>query len=283
MWSKLWLPLMLPSLIWAQDGAAIYKERCGLCHDEPVGRIPALAAIKAMSPEAIYSTLTSGVMKGQAAGLSSSQIITLITYIAPSGGRQATASVTPTCTDGDAARFEANLARRNSARWNGWSPDVTNSRFQNAASAELSSAMVPRLKLKWAFNLGNVTVARSQPTIVAGRLFIGTQAGAVFALDTETGCSRWMFHAQTAVRSGTAFGEASGSPAIFFSDARANVYALNAETGKLIWKVRPVDQAAALATATPQFYKGVLYQPFSSFEEALGADPNTNAAPFAEV
>jgi polyvinyl alcohol dehydrogenase (cytochrome) len=280
MWSKLWLPLMLPSLIWAQDGAAIYKERCGLCHDEPVGRIPALAAIKAMSPEAIYSTLTSGVMKGQAAGLSSSQIITLITYIAPSGGRQATASVTPTCTDGDAARFEANLARRNSARWNGWSPDVTNSRFQNAASAELSSAMVPRLKLKWAFNLGNVTVARSQPTIVAGRLFIGTQAGAVFALDTETGCSRWMFQAQTAVRSGTAFGEASGSPAIFFSDARANVYALNAETGKLIWKVRPVDQAAALATATPQFYKGVLYQPFSSFEEALGADPKYQCCTF---
>ncbi len=63
------LVLMLPPLS-AQDGAAIYKERCAACHDAPEGRVPALSAIKAMSGEAIYAALTTGVMKTQAAGLS---------------------------------------------------------------------------------------------------------------------------------------------------------------------------------------------------------------------
>jgi hypothetical protein len=47
------------------------------------GRLP--QAIKAMSPKAIYSTLTSGVMKAQAERLSTGQIIALITSIAPAG------------------------------------------------------------------------------------------------------------------------------------------------------------------------------------------------------
>ena len=35
--------LMLPALS-AQDGAAIYKERCASCHDMPAARVPSLAA-----------------------------------------------------------------------------------------------------------------------------------------------------------------------------------------------------------------------------------------------
>ena len=75
-------------------------------------------------------------------------------------------------------------------------------------------------------------------------------------------------------------GEANGTPAVFFSDAGATMYALNAQTGELIWKVRPVDHFATMATATPRFYKGVVYQPFSSFEEALGADPKFECCTF---
>jgi outer membrane protein assembly factor BamB len=47
------LAFIMPVLS-AQDGAAIYKERCASCHDAPEGRVPSLAAIKAMSGEAIY-------------------------------------------------------------------------------------------------------------------------------------------------------------------------------------------------------------------------------------
>ncbi len=268
------LALMLPSLS-AQDGAAIYKQRCAACHDAPKERVPALSAIKAMSGEAIYRALTTGLMKTEAAGLSADQIFALISYIAPTGGSHAAPPVfTPTCK-GDAA-FEPSAG----SQWNGWSTSLTNSRFQDAASAGLSAADVPKLKLKWAFNLGDVTMARSQPTIAGGRVFIGSQTGAVYSLDADTGCTRWGYQAGTGIRAGVALGEAKGVPAVFFGDAGGTMYALNAQTGKLMWKVKPMDHYATLATATPRFYKGVLYQPFSSFEEALAGDPKFRCCTF---
>jgi cytochrome c553 len=93
---------MLPAVLSAQDGAAIYKERCASCHDAPQERVPSIAAIKAMSGEAIYLALTNGAMKSRAEGLSITQIFALIGYIAPTGGTQPTASFEPTCKGGAA-------------------------------------------------------------------------------------------------------------------------------------------------------------------------------------
>jgi len=52
----------------AQDGAAIYKERCASCHDATEGRAPKLDVLKAMSGEAILGSLAMGRMKTQAGG-----------------------------------------------------------------------------------------------------------------------------------------------------------------------------------------------------------------------
>lgn len=260
--------VMMPVLC-AQEGAAIYKERCATCHDMPAERVPSLSAIKAMSGEAIYIALTNGAMKSRAEGLSTAQIFALIGYIAPTGGTQAApVSLTPTC-QGDAP-FRVST---NSPQWNGWSPSLTNSRFQEATAAGLATSAVPKLKLKWAFNLGDVTMVRSQPAFAGGRLFVASQTGAVYALDAATGCTRWGFQAGPGLRGGIAVGEANGTPAVFFSDAGGTTHALNAQTGALLWKVRPVDHFATMATASPRYYKGVIYQSYASFEEALGPDP----------
>ena len=262
--------------LWAQDGAAIYKERCALCHDTPAARVPSLATIKEKSGEAIYLALTRGVMQTQAAGLSSAQIIALITYIAPTGGAQAAApDITATC--GSQPAFQA---AANTAQWNGWSTSLTNSRFQDAASAGLTASDLGRLKLKWAFNLGDVTEARSQPAVFGRYVFIGANTGAFYALDADSGCTLWGFRAAAGVRGGAAIGEVAGAAAVFIADARATLYALNAETGKLLWKVRPVDHFATVATATPRYYNGVIYQAFSSFEETVGADPKYECCTF---
>jgi polyvinyl alcohol dehydrogenase (cytochrome) len=77
------------------------------------------------------------------------------------------------CEDGVGASFDIGMPQ-----WNGWSPDTTDARFQDAAAAGLSASNVPKLKLKWAFDLGNVGVARAQPVIVAGRVFTPAQNGA---------------------------------------------------------------------------------------------------------
>ncbi len=255
----------------AQDGAAIYKERCASCHDAPEGRVPAISAIKAMSGEAIYVALTSGPMRTQAQGLSMAQIFALLGYIAPTGAANAP-SLERTCKEDSSTSVAALKSALNAPRWNGWSTSATNSRFQDAASAGLTASNVPALKLKWAFNLGAVTIARSQPTIVGGRVYIATVTGAVFSLDAATGCTHWGFKANQ-IRSGIAVGEANGTPAVFFPDAGGTVYALNAATGALIWQVRPVDHMATMATATPRVHDGVVYQPLSSFEEVLGGNP----------
>ncbi len=159
-------------------------------------------------------------------------------------------------------------------------PESTNSRFQDVAAAGLSAASVKNLKLKWSFNLGNVGVARAQPVIVGGRLFTTAQSGAAFALDAATGCRVWRFQADVGIRSGVTFGDANGTPAVFFGDARGTMYALDANNGHLIWKSKLVRHPASIVTATPRFYNGVIYQPISSFEEALAAKPDYQCCTF---
>jgi polyvinyl alcohol dehydrogenase (cytochrome) len=45
--------------------------------------------------------------------------------------------------------------------------------------AQLAGEDVPRLKLKWAFGFPGAVRAIAQPTVVGGRVFIGSQGGKV--------------------------------------------------------------------------------------------------------
>jgi polyvinyl alcohol dehydrogenase (cytochrome) len=258
----------------AQDGATIYKQHCATCHDTPAPHVPSASTIRSMSSEAIYLTLTRGVMKTQAEGLSTAQLFSLIGYLTPTSAAHETgAKVTPSCKSQPALSA-------GEAEWNGWSTAISNTRFQGAAAAGLSSADLEKLKLKWAFRLGDISETRSQPAVLGKYLFIGAGTGVVYTLDADSGCTLWGYQAASPLRGGVAIGEIAGKPAVFFADSGANVYALNPHTGQLIWKVRPVDHFASLATATPRYYKGVLYQAFSSFEESVSADPKYQCCTF---
>lgn len=267
------LLLTISGLMQAQDGAALYGERCASCHDSPTGRTPSIGAIKQMTGAAVYAALINGAMKSQTAGLSTQQVLALLVYIAPTGDAGAKPTFQKSCPG------NTPLKQGDSA-WGGWSPSVTNSRYQDAKSAGLAATGVPRLKLKWAFNLGPVTMGRGQPVVDGGRVFIGTLAGDVYAIDATRGCIYWAYRATAGIKSGVVVGEANGVPAIFFGDRSAVMYALNAESGELLWKTRPVQHLLASVTASPQFYKGVVYQGFSSLEESLVADPNAICCTF---
>lgn len=267
------LILTTAGFLQAQDGAAIYRERCASCHDTPTGRAPSITAIKQMTARTVYAALVNGPMKSQASGLSSQQLISLLVYIAPAGDANAKPAFEKNCPENGSWKAGAGT-------WAGWSPGVTNSRYQDAQEAGLTAASVPRLRLKWAFNLGPVTESRGQPVVAGNRVFIGTVAGDVYALDANSGCVYWAFRATAGVRSGVALGEANGVPAIFFGDRSAVMYALNAASGELLWKTRPVEHLLASVTATPLFYKGVVYQGFSSIEESLVVDPNAVCCSF---
>jgi polyvinyl alcohol dehydrogenase (cytochrome) len=270
------LILVITGLLQAQDGAALYKERCASCHDSPQGRTPSIDAIRQMTGGAVYAALN-GVMKSQTSGLSTQQVLSLVVYIAPAGDAGAKPAFEKNCA-GNASLKPAASAW--GGQWGGWSPSVTNSRYQETKEAGLAAADVPRLKLKWAFNLGAVTMGRGQPAVAGNRVFTTTLAGDVYALDAASGCIQWSFRATAGIRSGVATGTANGVPAIFFGDRSAVMYALDAESGKLLWKARPAEHLLAQSTATPRFYQGVIYQGFSSIEESLVVDPNSVCCTF---
>jgi polyvinyl alcohol dehydrogenase (cytochrome) len=166
--------------------------------------------------------------------------------------------------------------------WSGWSTDVSNTRFQASAAAGLTAADVPKLKLKWAFGLGDETDARSQPAVADGRMFFGTQDGTVYSLDARTGCIHWNTKVDGDIRSAVAVGGTGHGKqiAVYFGDGRANAYALDAATGKLLWKVHADDHFAARITAAPLLHRGVLFFAVTSFEEALPPLPTYECCTF---
>jgi polyvinyl alcohol dehydrogenase (cytochrome) len=246
----------------AQDGAALYKTHCAQCHDAPAGRVPPFSALRAMGIMKVLSSLESGVMKAQAEGLSSADRHALagyITYPAP--------KVTPAPAS---AFCDPSAPRRDFKRqWTRWGVDPQNTRFQNAAAAGITAADLPKLKLKWAFGLGETSAARAQPSVAGGRIFFGSESGTVYSLDAGTGCIYWTFQAEGSVTAAPSIEKGS----LYFGDQKANAYALDASTGKLHWKVHLDDHFAARVTAASLIYKNVLYVPIASFEEVLALSP----------
>jgi polyvinyl alcohol dehydrogenase (cytochrome) len=160
------------------------------------------------------------------------------------------------------------------AAWNGWGVDATNARFQTAKAAGITAAQVPSLKLKWAFGFPSAASMYGQPTVAAGRIFIGVDTGYVYSIDAKTGCVYWSFQAAAGVRNainiGPVKGHGSTAYAAYFGDLRGNVYALDAATGLPIWIVSVDPHPLAAVTGAPTFFKGRLYVPLASREEAAG-------------
>jgi polyvinyl alcohol dehydrogenase (cytochrome) len=249
--------------------AQLFQKHCASCHNSEAGasgRVPQLPALKSMTPAAIQKTITSGVMKQQAAPLSADE-------------RQRVASFLGTAVTLERKRDEiANLCPAGAAwgqgpAWSSWGGNFSNTRFQSAQDSGLRAEDVPKLKLKWAFAFPDTSTMRSQPAVYRGRIFAGGQDGSLYALDMLTGCVYWATTVESQVRSGITIGEAGGNPAVFFGDSAGFVYALDAATGKQLWKVRPNEHTASTVTATPVFYKDRLYVGVASREEALSVAP----------
>jgi polyvinyl alcohol dehydrogenase (cytochrome) len=161
--------------------------------------------------------------------------------------------------------------------WNGWGNDAANTRFQNEKAAGLTAAQVPKLALKWAFAFAGAGSASGQPTVAAGRVFVGNTNGMVYSLDAKTGCTHWSFKADGGVRTAISIARIpiDGTPRTIamFGDVRANAYAVDAQTGAMLWKVKVDEHASARVTGAPSFANGRLYVPVSSIEEVAGARP----------
>src|SRR5271166_3507247 len=164
--------------------------------------------------------------------------------------------------------------------WNGWGVDPSQTRFQSSDMARLAESDLPRLKLKWAFGFPGGTRSVAQPTIVGGRVFIGSQGGKVYSLDAKSGCTYWEFDAGKGVRSAIVIGQRGNSWAAYFGDLGANVYSVDALTGKELWSSKVDDHPAAVITGSPTLLGTTLFVPVSSYEEVTGANKSYSCCNF---
>jgi polyvinyl alcohol dehydrogenase (cytochrome) len=82
------------------------------------------------------------------------------------------------------------------------------------------------------------------------------------------------------VRTAITVGPAGGNWSIYFGDSGANVYAVNAATGKLVWRTRVEDYPGSWVTGAPTLHDGRLYAPVASGEEVFGAAPDYQCCKF---
>ncbi|HEX5419888.1 MAG TPA: PQQ-binding-like beta-propeller repeat protein, partial [Gammaproteobacteria bacterium] len=251
----------------APAGQAVFEQHCAACHAHPTDeKIPPLDVLATYSPNAVVAALTDGFMKIQGQGLTPGERKAVAEYLT---GR-AVKTISTGFDQGLCGRAPSPPSLRPGQFWNGWGPDVTNTRFQSDTGG-LTRANVPKLELEWAFGIPGATQSRAQPAVVGGRLFMGSASGAVYALDAASGCTYWIFKAQAGVRTAISVGpvDVNGQHgyAIYFADAEARAYAVDAETGRLIWSHKVDDHPAARATGSPVLYGGRLYVPVSGVSE----------------
>jgi polyvinyl alcohol dehydrogenase (cytochrome) len=281
------------------SGAALYEANCASCHTGATDpRIPTTAALRQRTAQAIVDALTTGVMRAQGETLTVAERTAIAAFISAGTGG------TPTGLGGSAVRDASGITVTvmptpplpgsdgrcltsppfdvsRPGQWNGWGVDISNTRFQPAAQAGLTAEQVPKLTLKWAFGFPNGTSARAQPTIVGGRLFVGSQNGTVYALDAKTGCTIWEYRAAAAVRTAIVLGpKADGGTVAYFGDTRASAYAIDASTGALIWTRKLDEHRFASVTGTPTLYQNRLYVPLASSEEGQGGNAQYECCTF---
>jgi polyvinyl alcohol dehydrogenase (cytochrome) len=268
-------------------GEATFQRICAACHTTLVSRAsprsdkaPNPAEMRALPremlrqlpPEAILEALTSGKMRAQGSTLSDEEKHAVAEYA--SGSRfGASRYGAPGTEKPNQCQDPAPLSAGHS--WNGWGNDLTNIRFQSQEAGGLTAADLPKLKLKWAFGYTNTSQLKAQPIVFGHRVFVASDPGQIYSLDTRTGCTYWTFKADAAVGATPSVGAYQGGFALYVGDRNANVYALDAFNGKLLWKRHVDDHKVAGITGAPILHDGRLYVPIQGVgEESIGSTNN---------
>ncbi len=263
----------------AADGELVYRQNCARCHEGGMARLTPAETLRERSADEIYTTLRFGLMQRQALSLSDAERSAVAEYLSGdtlSGPPIEQIPESAYCSTGTAPADPFS-----GPAWNGWGVDLANKRFQTAAAAGITAEEVPNLRLKWAFGFPGVNTAGSQPTVVGGRIVIGTRAGLVYSLDAKTGCIDWIYEAAGAVRTAIPVGPGpDGAATAYFGDRTASIYAVDFATGELRWRTQVDDHLDATITAAPALHDGRVYVGVASGEEGTAVIPTYECCTF---
>jgi polyvinyl alcohol dehydrogenase (cytochrome) len=227
---------------------AAYQLNCGTCHGTQGSTIDgkkaqSIAELQEYSPERIHDVLnkaTAAPHAGTFTDLQKRQFAEFLSGRPINSAAGDSKSMTNKCASNPTMTNPAS-----GPTWNGWGAGEKNARFQTAANAGLTAAQVPNLKLKWAFGVPNATEMYSQPTVDAG-----IRATPVIAPIRGQGATQY---------------------AVYFSDVLTRVYAVDAHTGKLLWKTKAGDHPRAKSSNGLTVSDGKVFIGMSSMETTTGA------------
>lgn len=218
----------------SHPGASVYQTNCASCHDEPAyPEIPSFGALQMMHSAAISSSMDAGaIMSTQASSLSVEQRAAVTDYLALENGYE------PWVANLFCAESDRGIDLSQTAAMTRFGVDDDNTRFIPASAAGLSKTDMSSLEVAWAVAFPEVREFRSSPVIVGSTMFFPVQGTRkVFAMDTQSGCVKWVYNSPNTMRASLTIGpiDDDGRQAILFGDAIGHVQAIDALTGEGIW------------------------------------------------
>ena len=246
-------------------GKAVYDQWCASCHDDGgKSGAPSFEAIRMLNRATVKYALELGYMKIQAKDVPKADLAELINWL-PSAEGTNDAWV-------DQARCPVKLREvkldgqpRTSTTFG-----VTNeaNRAQTAEQTGLTRDQMKDLEVAWVAAFPQTPTMRSQPVIVGDTLFIAaTDAGRLYALDTNSGCVKWHYVSDMTLRSSLSFAEMeNGQGAIIMGDAAGFVHAVDAKTGRKLWVSNARLNEYNRITGAPVVHEGKVITPVSAIE-----------------
>lgn len=245
-------------------GHQVYERTCGDCHNNPEAtRAPALKTLRNLSRSTVAYAIDVGYMKMQAKDLKQDERTQLLDWLAQ--------NQTIDRRWFDDARCKAKARGADTTATpvaSTFGLGARNLRQQTSQQAGLVTSDFPRLELAWAFAFPRTPTMRSQPVIAGDTIYVASSdAGLLVALDTQTGCAKWLYESAVPLRSSLSYGEIKpGLPVIIVGDAVGAIVAINARTGKQLWRTDVRVDDSNRITGTPVIHKGRVFAPLSSVE-----------------
>ncbi len=253
----------------SHPGKGIYDRTCAGCHANPgQTRAAAFSTITGMSPTQLRTTLTEGVMKPMAAGLSADELTSLIGYLTsgqkapPAGWAEAML-----CKPEDRA-----VDTSKPVAFGGFGVDLASTRSLPAAKAGLTKSDMGRLDIAWAIGFPQ-TQSLGVGSAVLGDTVYLTAAGKLFALDAAKGCARWIKPALS--RNTPQIADLDGRKVLAFAGLRGgDIHVVDAKTGEEIWTAdgRPSNGQGSVRGGVV-VYRDKVIVPISASGVGAGMNP----------
>lgn len=139
-------------------------------------------------------------------------------------------------------------AQQTAAADNWTSPGGDAGKTHYSTLADMTPANIGTLGLAWEANLGTNRVLEATPVVIDGVMYTSGVAGRAYAFDAATGKELWRFEPDVDMQVNRTVccdmanrGVAVARGKVYVATLDAQLYALDAKTGKVLWKADTVD------------------------------------------